>query len=100
LCPLLSQMCPHSLQIGPLLFQKSADFSQKFAHSLQMCPLFLQKNGVFFFNFLNKKQHKSRGLFLMLKKRAKLLNFTGMESTVGHSGFTKIAEYYHSFFKN
>lgn len=35
----------------------------------------------------------------MLKKRAKLLNFTGMESTVGHSGFTKIAEYYHSFFK-
>jgi len=65
-----------------------------------MCPLFLQKNGVFFFSFLNKKQHKSRGRFSMLKKRAKLLNFTGMESTVGHGGFTKIAEYYHSFFKN
>lgn len=62
-------------------------------------PALFPKKWCFFFRFLIKKTGKSQGLFLMLKKRANLLNFTGMETTAPHGGFTKIAEYYHSFFK-
>jgi hypothetical protein len=83
----------------PRLFTKVRPLFPNVCVLFTNVPALFPKKWCFFFRFLIKKAGKSQGLFVMLKKRVRLLNFTGMETTAPHSGFTKTAGYYHSFFK-